>query len=146
MTPKPLALKSIDSLSLITFPHHLEDNGSLIVMEELKNVPFKIARVFVVLASVGSIRGEHAHRLCSQLLTCPTGSIEVLCDDGSKQIKYFLNKPNLGLLLPPGIWAKQTYLDQNSVLTVLCDRPYEVDDYIRDYNEFKTYREIQPNV
>ena len=58
-----------------------------------------------------------------------------------KSVTYLLNKPNEGLLIPPGIWAQQTYLTENSVLTVLCDRPYEAADYIREYEEFITYRD-----
>jgi hypothetical protein len=42
----------------------------------------------------------------------------------------------VGLIIPPGIWAQQTYLTENSVLTVLCDKLYQAADYIRDYEEF----------
>jgi hypothetical protein len=46
----------------------------------------------------------------------------------------------LGLLVPPGIWAEEIYEKPHSVLAVLCDRPYEEGDYIRDFEEFKAYR------
>ncbi|EMY76157.1 WxcM-like domain protein [Leptospira weilii serovar Ranarum str. ICFT] len=41
-----------------------------------------------------------------------------------------------GLLIPPGIWSTQQYLNINSVLLVLCDRGYEAEDYIRNYDKF----------
>jgi dTDP-4-dehydrorhamnose 3,5-epimerase-like enzyme len=130
---------SDNSIILINFPHHFEKNGDLIVMEGNKHVPFPISRVFVVRAPKNEIRGQHAHKECTQLLICHSGSVEVICDDGENRTNYLLNRPNLGLLIPPGIWAQQTYLTENSFLTVLCDRPYEAEDYIREYDEFIIY-------
>ncbi len=133
-------LYPISAVTLIKLPHHFADNGDLVVMEGLTHFPFSIARVFVVRAPVGAIRGQHAHKACVQFLTCPAGSIEVLCDDGLVTAIYILDRPNVGLMVPPSIWAQQTYLAPGSVLTVLCDRPYEAQDYIRDYDDFKVYR------
>lgn len=129
----------ISSVSLIELPRHSEANGELVIMEGMVHVPFSVARVFVVRAPVGAIRGQHAHKACSQFLTCPIGNVEVLCDDGYDTATFILDQPNVGLLVPPGIWAQQTYQAVGSVLTVLCDRPYEAQDYIRDYGEFKAY-------
>lgn len=131
---------SISSVILTKLPHHFEDNGDLVVMEGLINVPFAIARVFVVRAPDHAIRGQHAHRICAQFLTCPSGSVEVLCDDGEQTSTHMLDHPNLGLFVPAGIWAQQTYFGAHAALTVLCDRPYDAADYIRDYDDFKVYR------
>ncbi len=131
---------TVDSLRLVRLPHYFEDNGDLVVMEGLVNVPFAIARVFVVRAPDGAIRGQHAHHACAQFLTCPTGTVEVVCDDGVNTAVFELNHPNAGLLIPPGIWSQQTYRGSGSALTVLCDRIYEKDDYIREYQMFLAYR------
>ena len=56
--------------------------------------------------------------------------------------KFLLDNPKMGLLIPEGIWAHQIYIISNSVLTVLCNRKYETDDYIRDYEVFKKYRSL----
>jgi dTDP-4-dehydrorhamnose 3,5-epimerase-like enzyme len=130
-------------VSLVALPHHYEDNGDLVVIEALTHVPFRIARVFVVRAPPGAIRGQHAHKMCAQFLTCPTGRVEVVCDDGLNEATYVLDQPDVGLLVPAGIWSQQTYQAESSVLTVLCDRPYEAHDYIRDYEEFRAYRRSQ---
>ncbi|MEI8033246.1 MAG: FdtA/QdtA family cupin domain-containing protein [Chlorobiaceae bacterium] len=132
---------SIDDVKIISLPHYFEDNGDLVVMEGLINVPFSIARVFVVRAPDGAVRGQHAHRACSQFLTCPRGVVDVLCDDGVQTARYLLDHPNMGLLVPPGIWSQQTYQTENAALTVLCDRPYEVEDYIREYSDYLAYRQ-----
>ena len=133
-------LNSISAVQLLKLPFDCAENGDLTVIEGLAHVPFAIARVFVVRGKDGSVRGQHAHRACTQLLTCPYGSVEVRCDDGNMRAAYILDRPDVGLLIPPGIWAQQSYLVANSVLTVLCDRPYESEDYIRNYDDFKAYR------
>ena len=130
----------IESIKLIKFPIFKEDNGELSVFEQNFNaIPFLIKRIFNVRSEKNSIRGKHAHRLCSQLLICSNGSIEVICDDSFEQKIFLLDKPNHGLLVPPGIWAEQKYIQKNSSMTVVCDRLYEPKDYISDYDEFKEF-------
>ena len=128
------------SVKLIELPYHKENNGDLVAVEGESNlISFSIKRVFNVRAQKGNIRGRHAHRQCSQLLICTNGSIEVKCDDGSTNDLYVLDKPNFGLLIAPGIWAEQKYKENNTILTVLCDRPYEEADYLRNYDDFKLF-------
>jgi len=132
---------SISSVYLVNLPHHFEYNGDLVVMEGLINVPFAIARVFVVRAPKGSVRGQHAHKACAQFLTCPRGKVEVDCTDGVQSVEFDLDHPNIGLYIPPSIWAEQRYKTADAALTVLCDRVYEPDDYIREFPEYLTYRQ-----
>ena len=128
------------SVKLIEFPTFKEDNGELSVFEYGNQfVPFSIKRIFNVKSEIGSVRGKHAHRLCSQLLICSNGAIEVLCDDSVNQNVFMLDKPNYGLLVPPGIWAEERYIEHNSTMTVICDRIYEAEDYISDYELFKDF-------
>ena len=88
----------MDKVRLINFPSYQEDNGDLVVIEEMDDsAPFHISRVFNVRADNDSIRGRHAHIECTQLLVCTNGSIEVSCDDGETQSIYILNKPYMGL-------------------------------------------------
>ena len=130
----------IESIKLIKFPIFKEDTGELSVFEQnFDAIPFLIKRIFNVRSEKNSIRGKHAHRLCSQLLICSNGSIEVICDDSFEQKIFLLDKPNHGLLVPPGIWAEQKYIQKNSSMTVVCDRLYEPKDYISDYDEFKEF-------
>jgi len=131
---------------LINLPYDFADNGNLTVVEGLIHIPFAIARIFVVCGTANSIRGNHAHKECTQFLTCPHGAIEVLCEDGSEVATFILDKPEIGLLIPPGIWAQQRYLGDNSVLTVLCDRLYESLDYIRNYEDYKDYRKTTSDI
>ena len=131
----------MELVKLIEFSLFEEDNGNLAVFEEnYDSIPFSIKRIFNVRSQKNSIRGMHAHRLCSQLLVCSRGSIQVTCDNSVTKEIYILDKPNYGLLIPPGIWAEQKYLLSNSSMTVICDRLYEEQDYIRDYEDFKVFK------
>jgi len=131
----------ISDISIVDFPFFKESNGSLLIMESGGVVPFEIARVFFVKADAGVVRGNHAHYECFQLLQCNNGSISITCNDGNESVDYILDVSNQGLLIPPGIWASQTYTDNNSSLLVLCDQPFSEADYIRNYDEYLQYRE-----
>lgn len=123
----------------INFPIYDDPNGVLAVFEGAAGsakVPFSIARVFTVIANKGSVRGDHAHYRCTQLLVCISGAILVTCFDGRVTEKALLESGGEGILIPPGIWATQEYQKDNSVMMVLCDRSYEPEDYIRDSRMF----------
>lgn len=132
----------MEKVSLVELPYFQDLNGDLAVMEgQTESVPFQIARIFNVRAEKENIRGHHAHQLCTQLLVCCNGAVEVVCDDGSQKKTYILNDPSIGLLIQPGIWAQQKYLNNDTVLTVLCDLPFQEEEYIRNYDDFISYLE-----
>lgn len=130
----------LESVKLIQLPHFIEDNGELVVIEAVKNAPFKIERVFVVKAPCNAVRGQHAHFKCTQFLICCNGSVKITCDDGREKKTFLLDRPNIGLLIPNSIWAEQNYIGDNSILAVMCDLPYHESDYMRRYEMFKEYR------
>lgn len=125
--------------SLIKFDEHADQNGVLHVYECGNGVPFIVKRIFTVKAKSGDFRGDHAHKQCNQLLICLSGRIKVNCDDGESIKEYLLDNAGYGLLVASGTWAKQSYLDDDSIILVLCDRVYEKDDYIHDYEQYKRY-------
>jgi dTDP-4-dehydrorhamnose 3,5-epimerase-like enzyme len=123
----------------IKLPKHLDGDGILVVAEAEK-VPFQIQRMFTVAAPARTKRGNHAHRLCSQFMLCVTGAVDVTYDNGKERKMFVLDRGELALLVPPGIWVEIEIKQNQSVLIVLCDRPYEEHDYIRDYAEFLSFR------
>ena len=139
-------LPTLAQVRVVELPCHRAENGVLVVMESGEQVPFRIARVFAILGTAGTIRGQHAHKACAQFFTCSSGGVDVLCDDGIATVTYTLDRPDMGLLLPAGIWSQQTYLTIGTVLTVLCDRPYESDDYLREYEQFQAFRRMPPQM
>lgn len=122
---------------IVEFPLYSDVNSSLCVYECGDGaLPFLVSRVFVVTARSGEIRGEHAHRYCSQLLVAISGSIKVVCNNGSEKLEFILNAKKIGLLIPPKVWAIQHYQTDNSALMVLCDHKFDESEYIRDYKNF----------
>ena len=113
--------------------------GSLTAREVGRDLPFTPARCFVVFDVPSTeVRGEHAHRVCEQFLVCLRGSMALVCDDGDHRQEVALGSPELGLYLPPMVWATQYKYTRDAVLLVLASHPYDADDYIRDYETFLT--------
>ena len=133
-------INSVSNLVISNIPAFFESNGALYVIEAKKQIPFEIKRVFLVNANEGNIRGDHAHKSCSQFLVCTSGSILVKCSDGISNKDFYMDSPSKGLLIPPGIWSQQIYNINDSVLTVFCDYFFDPDDYIRDYESFISFR------
>ena len=130
-------MKNLD-LKVFNFPSIFEEKkqGTLRVFE-LEKVPFQVKRVFTVVNALGgSVRGQHAHKECNQLLCCVAGKVNLLCDDGTNKIEILLDSQGHSILIPNGIWAEQKYITDNSVLIVFCDRGYDESDYIREYSKF----------
>ena len=111
--------------------------GSLTVGEFPRDVPFTPRRYFLTYDVPGKdVRGEHAHRTCHQFLVCAHGSVSVVADDGVHSEELTLERPSVGLYLPPLIWAVQYKYSAAAVLLVFASDYYDADDYIREYEEF----------
>jgi dTDP-4-dehydrorhamnose 3,5-epimerase-like enzyme len=81
-------------------------------------------------------RGEHAHRECHQYLICVRGKVSVVADDGVNREEFMLDRPDLGLHLPPMVWGIQYKYSADALLLVFASHYYDAADYVRDYNEF----------
>jgi UDP-2-acetamido-3-amino-2,3-dideoxy-glucuronate N-acetyltransferase len=120
----------------------IEDmRGNLTAGEFEKSIPFAVKRYFMVL-DVPSIevRGEHAHKRCHQFLVAVRGSVSVVADDGTHREEFVLDAPNVGVHLPPMVWAVQYRYSSDAVLLVFASEYYDPDDYVRDYAEFLSLR------
>jgi hypothetical protein len=127
---------SVLDLGKIVFPQ-----GSLTVVENNRNFLFDVKRIFYIydIAS-GQNRGAHAHYECQQFLIAASGSFEVALDDGIYKRQVYLNRPNLGLHIPAGIWASEMNFSSGSICLVLASHNYNERDYIRNYEIFQKYR------
>ena len=121
----------------------INSNGSIIVSEIKKNFDFLSQRFFFVKGKKNDIRGNHAHKNQKQFMVCITGSVILKFNDGLKDEEVVLNNPLIGIEVAPLIWGTQTYLEDNTILMVLCDQIYDESDYIRDYCQFKKYLELK---
>ena len=128
---------SVRGVTVHRFPRISDMRGSLTVGEFERTVPFAVKRYFMVF-DVPSIetRGEHAHRECHQFLVCVRGSCAVVADDGANRQEFMLDRPELGVYLPPMVWGIQYKYSADAVLMVFASHFYDGADYIRDYAEF----------
>lgn len=111
--------------------------GSLSAGEFSSQVPFAPKRYFMVFDVPGKdVRGEHAHRQCHQFLVAARGSLAVVIDNGTTSEEIVLEAPNIGLRLPPLIWAVHYKYSADALLLVFASDHYDPNDYIRDYDEF----------
>lgn len=111
--------------------------GALSVGEVPTEVPFSPARYFVVFdVPSEELRGEHAHKQCQQFLICLHGSCRVLLDDGAQRCEVTLDRPDMGVFMPAMIWGTQYRYSRDAVLLVFASRPYEGEDYLRNYDDF----------
>ena len=102
-----------------------------------RNVPFSPKRYFLVSdVPSAATRGEHAHRVCEQFLVCISGRVAVLVDDGSRREEIELDNCDIGLYVPPRVWALQYKYSRSCVLLVFASHFYDAADYIRDYQQF----------
>jgi len=114
--------------------------GELVVAELSKDVPFAIARLFYVRdVPAGTVRGRHGHYRCRQMLVCQSGRIAVDVGDGKDERRFILESGEY-LMLEPGLMGAETYLDENSILLVLCDQPYNPEDYIHTGEALAEFR------
>jgi hypothetical protein len=122
---------------MIDLPRIQDPRGNLTFIEGVNHVPFEIARVYYLYdVPGGESRGGHAHRQLEQFIIAMSGSFDVVLDDGSERRTVSLNRSYYGLYMPRMIWRELVNFSSGSVCTVLASRPYEEEDYYRDYDEF----------
>jgi len=127
--------------SVVEFAKHSFEEGNLTVVQGNENVPFDIKRVFYLYdIRGGESRGAHAHKECHQFLIAASGAFEVVLDDGVNKRTVMLNRPFMGVHVPPGVWAAEQGFSSGSICLVLTSDEYKAEDYIRDYNDFLEYR------
>jgi carbonic anhydrase/acetyltransferase-like protein (isoleucine patch superfamily)/dTDP-4-dehydrorhamnose 3,5-epimerase-like enzyme len=128
---------SVARVTLHQLPFVADLRGSLSAGEFLSQIPFAPRRYFMVFDVPGKdVRGEHAHKECHQFLVCARGSVAVVVDDGQTSEEIALDAPNLGLYLPPMVWAVQYRYSADALLLVFASEHYDPADYIRDYDDF----------
>ncbi len=139
--PAKIAL-GVGSSALYLMRRVTDARGALSVGEVASELPFRPERYFLVF-DVPSIelRGEHAHKHCEQFLICVHGSCRVLLDDSTRRCEVTLERPDLGVYMPPMIWGTQYKYTRDAVLLVFTSHAYDADDYLRTYEEFLRHRE-----
>ncbi len=125
---------------IIQLPKISDPRGNLSVIEEFRQIPFKIERTYWIYdVPGGESRGGHAYRENQEFIVALSGSFDVVLDDGVEKTTYSLNRSYNGLYVPKGLWREMNNFSTNSLALVLSSTKYDEDDYIRDYEEFLAF-------
>ena len=116
------------------------DAGELSFFEGTHEIPFEIKRIYYISkVPEGIRRGFHAHKELKQLLFCPYGRIQLVLENTNGREEIELSDPSIGVVIDQCTWREMLWLQKDSVLCVAASDFYKVEDYIRDYDEFRNY-------
>lgn len=131
---------SIRNVKILDLPKMLDKRGNLSIIEEYKNIPFKIERTYWIYdVPGGEYRGGHAYKENQEFIVALSGSFDVILDDGQEKKTFSLNRSYYGLYVPKGLWREMNNFSTNSLALILASLPYNADDYIYDYQSFLKY-------
>jgi dTDP-4-dehydrorhamnose 3,5-epimerase-like enzyme len=136
-TVPTISSSAVAGVTLHRLPRFEDMRGALAVAEFERDLPFIPKRCFTVFDVPSSeIRGSHAHKSSHQFLVCVHGKLRIVVDDGARREEYALESPDVGLHVPPMVWATQYQYSPDAVLMVYASERYSPDDYLRDYDAF----------
>ncbi len=122
------------------FAPHGDDRGQLVALEENKDFPFSVKRVYYIYDTIKDVvRGHHAHKCLKQILICVHGSCRIHLDNGHETAEVLLDKPTEGLYIENDMWREMYDFTPDAVLLVLASEFYDESDYIRNYDDFLAF-------
>lgn len=133
---------TVSDCNLIELPALKNRAGNITPVSSNKEIPFAIKRIFYIYdIPGGESRGAHAHKKCHQFLIAASGSFDIELFDGISHRTVFLNRPNYGLHIVPGIWAHEKNFSSGAICLVLTSEIYVASDYIRDFDQYLNIKE-----
>jgi dTDP-4-dehydrorhamnose 3,5-epimerase-like enzyme len=123
--------------TVVDLPQVHNDAGNITAVENNKNIPFEIKRIYYLYDIPGGEgRGAHAHKKLQQFIIAASGSFDVVLDDGNAKRVITLNHPNRALHIVPGIWRELRNFSSGAICLVLASEVYDEGDYLRNYKNF----------
>ncbi len=124
---------------IIELPKFTDPRGNLSFLENENQIPFKVTRSYWIYdVPGGETRGGHAFKKNDEFIIALSGAFDVILDNGKEKQKFQLNRSYYGLFVPKGWWREMENFSTNSVAFILSSIPYDENDYIRDYDVFKS--------
>lgn len=126
--------------TIIELPKFTDPRGNLSFLENENQIPFNVARSYWIYdVPGGETRGGHAFKENEEFIIALSGAFDVVLDNGKEKLKFQLNRSYYGLYVPKGWWREMENFSTNSVAFVLSSIQYDENDYIRNYEEFKSW-------
>ena len=133
---------SLEDVKLIDLPKFLDARGNLSFIEEDKHVSFPINRCYWIYdVPGGEVRGGHSYYENQEVIIALSGSFDVILKKGNESVVITLNRPNIGLLIPKGVWRELHNFSSGSVCLVLASATFDEDDYIRNFDDFLSFKD-----
>lgn len=130
---------NLSKCKIIELPKITDVRGSLTFIEQNNHVPFELKRVYYLYdVPGGETRGGHAHKQLQQFIVAAMGSFDVILDDGFEKKRFHLNRSYYGLYIPRMVWRELDNFSSGSVCLVLASELYDREEYIYDYEVFKS--------
>ena len=125
---------------IIELPKFTDPRGNLSFLENNNQIPFKVERSYWIYdVPGGETRGGHAFKENEEFIIALSGAFDVILDNGKEKQRFLLNRSYYGLYVPKGLWREMENFSTNSVAFVLSSIQYDENDYIRNYEEFKSW-------
>ena len=130
-------MKKITKFKIKSFS---KSTGKLIPISFNKQFPIKAKRVFFLYGKKNKTRGEHAHKKCSQFFIPIYGKAVLNIETTKTKKKIVLNHlSKIAVLVPPKYWCSIKFVNNNSILMVVCDQYYNINDYLKSFKDYKKY-------
>lgn len=126
---------------IINLPKFLDARGNLSFVEQKNHIPFEIKRTYWLYdVPGGESRGGHAYKENEEFIISLSGSFDVILDNGKEKKTFTLNRSYYGLYVPKGLWREMTNFSTNSLALILSSTNFSEEDYVRDYDRFRTLK------
>ncbi len=136
------AKPTVYDCTTVQLPQVHTEGGNITAVNNLSEIPFETKRVYYLYdVPGGEARGGHGHKELQQLIVAASGSFDLIVDDGNIKRTFSLNRPNMGVYMPAGLWRELDNFSSGSICLVLASLEYSEEDYIRDYEEFKKFKQ-----
>jgi len=128
---------------LINLPKILDKRGNLSFFEHPNQLPFEIQRTYWIYdVPGGETRGSHAFKEQQEFIIALSGSFDIILHNGETEMKFSLNRSYYGLYVPNEYWRTLENFSTNSLALIVSDKMYDANDYIRDFEEFKNFKNV----
>ncbi len=128
---------TINDVKIVKLPKFSDPRGNLSFVEQLNHIPFEIRRTYWIYdVPGGENRGGHAFKENEEFIVALSGAFDVIVDDGEKKKTFTLNRSYYGLYVPSGLWRVMENFSTNSLALEFGSIHYDVNDYIRHYDDY----------
>jgi len=131
-------MNTIEDVKLLEFNVMGDEKGRLIVLEQKRQVPFDIKRLFYIYGTDTTVvRGRHANKHSEFCLIALIGDCKVKAIDSQEREEVFeLSNPNKALYIPKMIWKDIYDFSSDCLLLVVSNELYNEEEYIRNFDDY----------